>query len=92
LCVSGGRLNARGALGIPVMPSVLQIFVSPDKSGAQIRLLGEPGRGYVFEGSTNLTNWMPISTNNTPLDGTLVISDTTVTNLQKRYYRARLIQ
>ena len=55
--------------------------------GFQFTVSGEPDRLYVIQSSTNLIDWLPISTNR--LSGkTFTFTDPTVTNSVKQYYRA----
>ena len=58
----------------------------PDKSGAFTMQVGVPSTLlYVIEASTNLLNWLPISTNNVP--GLLNFIDYDSTNFPARFYR-----
>lgn len=58
-------------------------------SGFNVQLSGPAGSNYVIEASTDLKNWVPISTNAAP-SGTVSYIDTAATNFPSRYYRARL--
>jgi len=51
-------------------------------------LAGTPLASYVIQASTNLSSWVPISTNNLPGSGTLTITDPQSTSFSRRYYRA----
>ncbi len=53
----------------------------------QFRLAGTSGESYVLEGSTNLTSWVSLLTNTTPL---FDYTDTNAGNFSRRLYRARL--
>ena len=55
-----------------------------------LNLLGENGRTYVIEASTNLQNWTPIYTN-TVTGGTLQFDDMGAAGVPVRFYRAVVI-
>jgi len=55
--------------------------------GFKLQLSGPAGSNYVIQASTDLKNWIPISTNAAPT-GTVSFTDTAATNLAFRYYRA----
>ena len=58
----------------------------PNKSGIYTMQVGIPSMlNYVIEASTNLVNWQPILTNNTP--GLLNFTDYGSTNFPERFYR-----
>jgi len=86
LCATGGRLNLRKALGVPLIPPLLEAFSSQDQL-LGIRLSGTPGRPYILEGSTNFMDWSPVMTNYTGFDGTFLYLEG-ITNNQKKFYRA----
>jgi hypothetical protein len=46
------------------------------------------GDNYVVQASTNLTNWVSISTNAIPACGFVVVVDPNSTNFSRRFYRA----
>ena len=56
-------------------------------SGFQLQLSGPTGSNYVIEASTDLKNWVPISTNAAP-SGSVSYTDAAAINLPFRYYRA----
>ena len=56
--------------------------------GFQFQLAGPVGNQFVIEASTNLTAWLPISTNMIPANGVLTITDSSATNFNARFYRA----
>ena len=66
-CVSGGRLNLRKALQVELLPPSLKA----NRAGGElvVALSGNPGRAYVFEASTNLASWFPLTTNLSDLKG-----------------------
>lgn len=51
-------------------------------------LEGLPQRTYIIEASTNLTDWIAISTNALPTTGSLEINDQQAGSFSQRYYRA----
>ncbi len=87
-CVSGGRLNLRRALGVPLTAPVLKAVVL--SSGVpNVLLSGNPGRNYVTEATTDFSDWSPVSTNLTGFDGLLAVTNLTGSTGQ-RFYRAYL--
>ena len=56
-------------------------------NGFQIQLSGPSGSNYVIQASTDLKNWVPISTNAAPT-GSVSYTDAAAINLPFRYYRA----
>jgi len=52
-----------------------------------LRVYGEPGTNYIVQGSTNLVNWLPLSTNQVSGLGYLEFADTSSTNYDRRFYR-----
>ncbi|MGZ4973543.1 MAG: hypothetical protein ACXWDN_12350, partial [Limisphaerales bacterium] len=56
-------------------------------TGFQLTLTGQNGEPYIVQYSTNLSNWVSISTN-TPVGGTFTIPDSAATGSSIRYYRA----
>jgi hypothetical protein len=58
----------------------------------QFSLTGIPSRIYEIQSSSNLLNWSVLATlQNSNLNGVLQFSDTGATNLDHRFYRARLL-
>ena len=90
-CLSGGRLNLRKALGVPVTSPVLRAVTASPGNPFVLLLSGDPGRTYVMEATPNLGNWMPESTNVTGFTGYSVVTNRFVTN-NCQFYRARLLQ
>lgn len=60
----------------------------------QLSLSGPPNHTYAIEMSTNLNSqvWIPISTNQTGVSGSLEFIDSAATNSPQRFYRARMLQ
>jgi hypothetical protein len=56
-------------------------------NGFQLQLSGPSGSNYVIQASTDLKNWVPISTNAAPT-GSVSYTDAAAINLPFRYYRA----
>jgi subtilisin family serine protease len=90
LCSTSGRLNLRRSLGIPIVPPNLEIAAR--ENTLAVRLLGDPGRTYVIETNTTLTNWNPIFTNVTGFAGTFVFTNPAPIGEGKLFFRARLDQ
>jgi hypothetical protein len=57
----------------------------------EVQFHGADGRQYVLEASSNLTEWVEISTN-TVVGGTISLVETNVYAFEQRFYRARLVQ
>jgi outer membrane protein assembly factor BamB len=54
----------------------------------RVNLIGPLGRTYVFEASTNLTDWIPVFTNRAPF----IFEDVDAINHPQRFYRAAPLQ
>ncbi|HVV72177.1 MAG TPA: chitobiase/beta-hexosaminidase C-terminal domain-containing protein, partial [Verrucomicrobiae bacterium] len=52
-----------------------------------LQLSGPTGKTYVFEGSTNLIDWVPVSTN-VPVASPFTLTDPAAANFRYRFYRA----
>ncbi len=59
----------------------------PTNKAFYLQLSGMPGRSYVLQASTNLTDWLPISTN-VPSGTLLNLLDPSASNFPVRFYRA----
>jgi hypothetical protein len=66
----------------------LPASVSGSFSGGyfQLTVTGQPNTVYVVQASTNLTSWVPLSTNSSAT-GTFTFTDTTTPAPQQRFYR-----
>jgi hypothetical protein len=51
-------------------------------------LNGSVGSNYVIQVSSNLVNWLPLSTNTIPADGSVNITNSGIFNLPRQFYRA----
>lgn len=89
-CVSGGRLNLRKALGVPLAAPVLTAAVASPGVPFVIFLSGNPGRNYVSEASTNFFDWLPVSTNLSGLDGWSTITNGPTSSAGWQFFRAYL--
>ena len=58
-------------------------------SGFQFRLDGLPPGNYVVLASSNLTDWLPISTNAVSANSPAIFVDSLSRNFPLRFYRAR---
>jgi hypothetical protein len=54
----------------------------------KITFAGIPSYSYVVQASTNLTSWIPVSTNSAGTNGLFIYNDLTATNYANRYYRS----
>jgi uncharacterized delta-60 repeat protein len=59
----------------------------PGTNQVKLTLASEPWRQYVLEGSTNLADWRPLSTNSVP-GYYLEFTDTNTASFPRRFYRA----
>ncbi len=86
-----GFNNSVAASGMfTILPPIL--FISPGafSNGVfQLQLSARPNQSYVLQSSTNLTQWIPISTN-TPSASPFYLSDPDATNFSRRFYRVLL--
>ena len=60
---------------------------APSKGLFSLTLLGQNGRSYVIEASSDLTLWTPISTNSVA-NGLLLFTDQDAASFPRRFYRA----
>ena len=75
---------------VPV-DSPLHLTISISAAGSvALNFTADTGRSYIIEGSTNLTTWMPLSTN-VAAGATLRYTDAESKTLPYRFYRARLL-
>jgi hypothetical protein len=74
-------------LTFEAMPPRLQLLNSGPPT--QLRLLGSAGQNYVTDASTDLNAWKPVSTNS-PIAGSVVVTDPGSVGFSSRFYRARL--
>ena len=56
-------------------------------TGYSLTIIGQVGHTYVLQLSTNLTVWVPVSTNSPVGNGPLTFSDPTATNSPRGFYR-----
>src|SRR5262249_30622996 len=64
--------------------------IQPLGNQVQLVVLGEPGRAYTVQSSTNLKDWVPVlSFTNT--NGTITVMGPAGTNLLQQFYRTRLL-
>jgi hypothetical protein len=70
-------------------PSVPQLSGPSISNGVfDFTLSGMVGSNYVIQASSNLLNWLPISTSTVPVGGSVLITDPNMTNQSRRFYRA----
>jgi len=89
-CVSGGRLNLRKALGVPVSAPLLTSAMPAPGEPFVLCVTADPGRACVVEVSTNLLDWSPLSTNVTGLTGSFSLTNNTPGNPRGEFFRAWL--
>ena len=56
-------------------------------SGYSLTIIGQVGHTYVLQVSTNLTVWLPVSTNSPATNGPLTFFDPSATNSPRGFYR-----
>jgi sugar lactone lactonase YvrE len=86
----GQLTSATATLQVLVPPMVMEILglaLQPDQP-AVLTFNADPGLGYVFDVSTNLVDWTPL-TNFIHNAGIADLIDNTVTNQPQRFYRLR---
>ncbi|MDB6066807.1 MAG: hypothetical protein JWR26_3015 [Pedosphaera sp.] len=70
------------------VPPVFQLSANPFTNGVfNLQVTSVAGKSYVFQGSTDLVNWVSLGTNVAPSNIT-VFMDSTATNFPTRFYRA----
>ncbi len=75
------RGGARSGTRPPIVKSLQIISGQP-----QLVLSVPPARSVVLQASTNLSDWVPISTNTSPVS-TLIVNDSQAGNSPRRFYR-----
>jgi glucose/arabinose dehydrogenase/PKD repeat protein len=74
-----------------ITPLIPAMSLSKRTDGAlELSITGQIGASYLTEASTNLTVWVPISTN-VNSSGTIKLSDAEMQNFTQRFYRAFLV-
>lgn len=94
--VNGGGTVSSSSATLIVLTSTVSNVVNITSAGTgmvaggfKIQLSGPSGSNYVIQASTDLKNWVPISTNAAPT-GSVSYTDAAATNLSFRYYRAMI--
>jgi hypothetical protein len=72
---------------IVLNPPVALLAATNRPSGLQLTLLGQSSQTYGIQVSTDLINWITLSTNTAAPNGAFTFTDTG-TNLPARFYRA----
>jgi uncharacterized repeat protein (TIGR01451 family) len=57
----------------------------------QLMINGQAGTSYIIEVSSNLTSWIPVSTNTAAENGTCKFVDSSTSSFNPRFYRALLL-
>lgn len=81
----GGMGNIQFTLGM--LTPVINSPVLVPGGGVQLVFAGLPGATYVLQTSTNLTTWLPVSTNTLPPSGVITLTNNPPTNDLSRFYR-----
>jgi len=93
--VLGVELRVLDAIGftriIPTYPVVVAQLTPLAVSGTnfEFNLSGLVGSNYVIQASSNLTSWLPVSTNTVLSTGSVVVTNT-VSGQNRKFYRAML--
>ncbi len=86
---SGGATLVVLSNPVPEVVNIVSTGTGMTAGGFKLQLSGPAGSNYVIQASTDLKNWVPISTNAAPT-GTVTYTDAAATNLAFRYYRAKI--
>lgn len=86
---SGGATLVVLTNPVPAVVNIVSGGTGMTVGGFKLQLSGPAGSNYVIQASTDLKNWIPISTNAAPT-GSVAYTDTAATNLAFRYYRAKI--
>ena len=75
---------------VAVTASVQKQLTAMSLSNGVFRFVlnGSVGSNYVIQVSSNLVNWLPLSTNIVPAGGSVTITDSSMSTLPRRFYRA----
>ena len=79
--------NHHAFLLTPLPPPRLSSPTHQSNGQFRLTLVGETGRSYTIEASTNLANWIAV-TNFVSATGTNEVTDPTAPNFSRRFYRA----
>ncbi len=75
--------------GLVLLTPIPQTPKEFDLNGFELSLTGETNRDYVLEYSTDLVNWIPVSTNLVPSQGSVILLDSSAgLSPSNRVYRA----
>jgi|GEM_PF-2250005 len=72
---------------LTILEKLLTTARASDNS-LQIHLIGETGKQYALESSTNLSNWLTL-TNSSPTNANLIYLDLISRSIPRKFYRAR---
>jgi len=87
-CVTSSVVNLTVTFSIPpIILSSPQLVAG--KTNFTFILSGPAGSNYVLQASTNLSNWIPISTSSIPNSGTINISNA-ISSSKQDFYRVHL--
>jgi formylglycine-generating enzyme required for sulfatase activity len=87
----GATLGSPAIVAVTILddyPATLQLTGMRRSNGvSRFTLNGPPGNTYSIQASSNLVNWVPLSTHTIPAGGTVPIVDSTILNQPHRFYR-----
>ena len=87
---TSGSAGFERMVALIVRPYPLLSVTGYNSNQFQLQLIGEPGKTYTIEASTNLLDWLAVFTNSAAGDGSLDFADEFLTNSNSRFYRAVL--
>jgi len=70
-------------------PARISIVFRSANRPLQLELAGEPGRQYLIQASTNLTEWVDLATRTADRDGVITFEDVNARAFGSRYYRVK---
>ena len=76
-----------GMINTPLDAQVKLTAAAAADGKVQLQLLGKPGGVYVVQATTDLTNWVSLSTNTATLTGLLSVADSQAASFRQRFYR-----
>jgi len=83
----GAMVSVSGSAYTPPTPSQLT-GMSLSNGMSRFVLNGPVGNNYLIQVSSNLVNWLPLSTNTIPASGWVLITDPSMANQSRRFCRA----
>jgi hypothetical protein len=89
--VTNCTLNATVQMNSTTTSVINHITQQPD-GNQQLVAFGMPGKTYIIQASSNMSNWDNLTTNVVPSSSVIVFFDLTATNYPARFYRLVTLQ